>query len=192
VPDGGNLMLSSSKLWSNKKKIGLIVCWWLSVLVITYFLLVSSIQQQLMTTENDQKQLTAKSKQEEKQIPKLLKEQENFLQLQAQYVEYAKLLHREIKNSSLLRYLALSAKQQHVVLQDIQPQSKVENDWLLEYPIQLTVGGSYQQIIGFMQTILTGEYFVVLKDFKLTADKSFKKLTLAATIVFSQNKDADV
>jgi type IV pilus assembly protein PilO len=178
-----------TKAWSLAKKIGVVGGCWVLFLIIIYFIVVAGEHRKFINVKAGEQELAAKLQQQQKQIPRLLLEQKKFLQLQKTYAKYNNLLGSKIKIASLLRYLADSAKQQNVVLQNIQPQPAIKKAWLIEYPIQITVLGNYSQITSFMHKILNGEYFIVLDDFKLTADKSFKQLTLQTTIVFSQNNE---
>jgi Tfp pilus assembly protein PilO len=178
--------------WPFAKKIAAVIGVCLAVFLSLHYLLLSPIFHKLQNAKTQQYQITKRVNYLRNQLPKLLREKENFAVLQNNYQQYEKLLNKEIKTSTVLQYIIDCAKRQNIVLQNIQPQAMRQEDWLTAYPIQIAALGNYQQLTGFIHLLLNGGYFIMLKDFKLTEDESFKQLILRATITFFQKKDKGV
>ena len=161
----------------------------LLVFLIGYNFFIKNLQYELVIAKQNKETLNRNLIKKQTQINNLAIYQQQISKLNDAYAMYEKQLNLSITEPLLLDQLAKIGKLNNVTLKTIQPLPVKHKDWLILYPVQLVVIGSYHQLSHIITTLINNFYFVDFPNIKLVKlkDEQNNLVMQALCIIYSKN-----
>jgi Tfp pilus assembly protein PilO len=118
-------------------------------------------------------------------------EQQKIENPQTQYAAKLKQFAGDFGIADILNALGKAAVHSQIELQMLEPQTNKEDEFFIIYPIKLEIGGSYKNLLEFVNNVFNQPYFIAFEELALQKkanDDGGDELNMQVLITVYRNK----
>ena len=176
-----DLDLESIGTWPNKVKVVFAILLALAVLIFSYFFVVSDAIDTLEREESKELQLRSDFKMKYQLAANLPLYREQLTQMEIQFAELLKMLPSKNEMPGLLDDLTFAATDAGLKMSSLNWEQEIDRDFYIEFPISMSIQGSYHQIGKMVEGVAKLPRIVSLHDFTISQDTpGFLKMNIQA------------
>jgi type IV pilus assembly protein PilO len=163
----------------------------LLALVLGYMTDIRLLQKKLYATKEQKIKISQLLQHKNQATRKAPTEQQKIESPQIQYATKLKQFAGDFDTTDILNAIEKAASHSQIELQMLEPQANKEDEFFIIYPIKLEIGGSYKNLLGFVNNVFKQPYFIVFEEFALqkkASNDGGDELNMQALVAVYRNK----
>lgn len=170
--DLNELELENIGAWPQKIKVAICILVAVLIFILGYHFVISKVVKEFRDEKKIEIQLRNDYQMKYQMAVNLPLYQEQIKKMQLQFAELLEMLPTKNEISELLDDLTFVANNSGLKIISLNWQQKIEKDFYIEFPINMSVTGNYHQMGKMLEAMAGLPRMVSLSDFKITQDKS--------------------
>ena len=136
----------------------------LLALVLGYTTNLRFLQKKLYATKEQKIKINHLLQHKNQATQKAPTEQQKIANPQIQYATKLKQFAGAFDTTDILNAIEKAAVHSQTELQMLEPQTNKEDEFFIIYPIKLEIGGSYKNLVEFVNNVFKQPYFIVFEE----------------------------